>query len=175
MIIDIPKLPPDGARFAGEEPPDLLDLEPSSGIEARSPITYDLFAQVVTGELLVQGRVRAELTQFCGWCGDLFSTIVEDSSFLCTYPLRDHTLEVDVSPDLRERILLRLPMVARCSESCRGVCPQCGANRNLEDCDCRPVPFSPIALALDGLKLDENIVPPEDGKGRARAVRKTDG
>lgn len=173
MIIEIPKLSIDGDRFAGEEPSDLLELEPSSRIEARSPVTYDLFAQVVTGELLVQGRVRAELAQPCGRCGEMFSTIVEDSSFLCAYPLRENTLEVDVSPDLRERILLGLPMVARCSESCRGVCPQCGANRNREACDCRPLSFSPIAMALDGLKLNGKQAPPKRGTGRVKAVRKT--
>lgn len=173
MILEIPKLPPEGERFTGEEPPDLLDLEPTSGIEVRSPVSYDLFAQVVTGELLVRGRVRAEVAQSCARCGDLFSTMVEDSSFLCAYPLRESTLEVDVSPDLRERILLRLPMVARCSESCRGVCPQCGANRNRVDCDCRPVAFSPIAMALDGLKLGGKAVRPERGTKRTKTGRKT--
>ena len=35
--------------------------------------------------------------------------------------------EIDVSPMLRERMLLALPTLPLCREGCRGLCPQCGA------------------------------------------------
>jgi len=44
--------------------------------------------------------------------------------------------EVDLSPLLRERMLLALPTLPLCGESCRGLCPQCGANLNTEQCGC---------------------------------------
>ncbi len=37
---------------------------------------------------------------------------------------------------LREVVLLALPMQVVCSETCRGICPQCGGNRNQRNCDC---------------------------------------
>lgn len=37
---------------------------------------------------------------------------------------------------LREVVLLALPMQVVCSQSCKGICPECGGNRNLRDCDC---------------------------------------
>jgi uncharacterized protein len=37
---------------------------------------------------------------------------------------------------VKEEILLALPGHVLCSESCKGICPLCGADRNLADCGC---------------------------------------
>ena len=37
---------------------------------------------------------------------------------------------------LREQVLLALPMKTVCREECRGLCPRCGRNLNLETCSC---------------------------------------
>ena len=39
---------------------------------------------------------------------------------------------------LQEQILLTLPMQRVCSETCKGICPGCGKNRNETACDCKP-------------------------------------
>jgi uncharacterized protein len=46
---------------------------------------------------------------------------------------------LDVSDVAAEQVLLALPMRVVCDEECAGLCPQCGANRNLEGaCRCEP-------------------------------------
>jgi len=40
---------------------------------------------------------------------------------------------------LREQLLLQLPMQRVCSESCKGICPVCGVNRNEVPCSCDTV------------------------------------
>lgn len=37
---------------------------------------------------------------------------------------------------LREQVLLALPLRAICREDCKGLCPHCGKNLNLEQCNC---------------------------------------
>ncbi len=44
---------------------------------------------------------------------------------------------LELAEVVREQILLWLPMRWICQEDCRGICSQCGANLNLEDCGCR--------------------------------------
>jgi len=39
---------------------------------------------------------------------------------------------------VREQVLLAVPLKAVCSDSCKGLCPQCGRNLNTESCDCHP-------------------------------------
>lgn len=42
---------------------------------------------------------------------------------------------IDIAEDIRESLLLMVPMKKLCSEDCRGICPQCGINRNIEECN----------------------------------------
>lgn len=44
---------------------------------------------------------------------------------------------------LREQVLLALPMKALCRVDCKGLCPVCGTNRNLNTCTCTDESFSP--------------------------------
>jgi uncharacterized protein len=44
--------------------------------------------------------------------------------------------KVDLSDIVREQIYLSLPMRSICKESCRGLCPVCGANLNERSCQC---------------------------------------
>jgi uncharacterized protein len=39
---------------------------------------------------------------------------------------------------LREQVMLALPMQRVCGESCKGICPTCGKNRNENECACAP-------------------------------------
>ena len=59
---------------------------------------------------------------------------------------------------MRDEILLALPINPLCKESCRGLCPVCGGNRNVTACDCkterrrRPARFA----ALGKMKLSNS-------------------
>jgi uncharacterized protein len=53
---------------------------------------------------------------------------------------------------VREQVLLSLPMRYLCREDCRGLCPQCGCNRNRETCQCRPADSDPRWDALKRLR-----------------------
>jgi uncharacterized protein len=44
--------------------------------------------------------------------------------------------EIALDEELRDEILLALPLQVLCAESCRGLCPVCGGNRNTVPCQC---------------------------------------
>jgi uncharacterized protein len=44
---------------------------------------------------------------------------------------------VDLNDVLREFVLLSLPMQRLCRVGCKGICPVCGQNRNLSQCQCQ--------------------------------------
>jgi len=46
---------------------------------------------------------------------------------------------IDLDATVFEQILLQIPFKPLCAESCRGLCPHCGANMNATSCDCRGV------------------------------------
>ncbi len=43
---------------------------------------------------------------------------------------------INVSEDVRQTILLSVPLKLLCSEGCEGLCPQCGRNLNTDPCSC---------------------------------------
>lgn len=47
---------------------------------------------------------------------------------------------VPFDPLIEEQLQLELPMKELCRDDCRGLCPQCGADRNAAPCDCTPPP-----------------------------------
>ena len=65
------------------------------------------------------------------------------------YYQKDSLLLEDV---LREQVLLSLPVRTLCKPDCKGLCPRCGKNRNLEPCTCEEGPADPRWEALAGLR-----------------------
>jgi uncharacterized protein len=59
---------------------------------------------------------------------------------------------VDLEPLIREQLVLAVPYAPLCREDCKGLCPQCGTDRNVAKCACEK-PLDPRFAALKGLKL----------------------
>jgi uncharacterized protein len=59
---------------------------------------------------------------------------------------------IDLEPLFREQFVLAVPFAPLCREDCKGLCPQCGVDRNTGTCACEP-PIDPRLAALKGLKL----------------------
>lgn len=59
---------------------------------------------------------------------------------------------VDLEPLLREQFVLAIPFAPLCREDCKGLCPQCGVDRNSVTCQCE-APLDPRLAPLKGLKL----------------------
>ncbi len=53
---------------------------------------------------------------------------------------------------LREQVLLAVPLKAVCRENCKGLCPHCGRNLNVESCHCDPSLPDPRWDALKSIK-----------------------
>ena len=61
------------------------------------------------------------------------------------------SLRVDISEPVRQTAILSLSMKPLCSEDCRGLCSQCGANLNEGDCGCVKESIDPRWEDLKGL------------------------
>jgi uncharacterized protein len=44
--------------------------------------------------------------------------------------------QVDMGEAVRQALTVELPMIPHCREDCRGLCPNCGADRNVAPCTC---------------------------------------
>jgi uncharacterized protein len=96
----------------------------------------------------VQGKLRCDVRE-------VYRQRAEDESPEDdeeTYPLKGEQL--DLSPLVRDALLLELPIAPLCGEDCQGLCPTCGADLNGGPCTCAEVATDPRWSVLDSLKTD---------------------
>jgi len=58
---------------------------------------------------------------------------------------------IDVDEIVKEQILLAVPTRMLCREDCKGICPECGADRNTGECNCVKNDIDPRWAALKNL------------------------
>jgi len=108
-------------------------------------------------EYLLRGALRGGLVTQCVRCLEP-ATLALDVPVTLTFAEREEPMVeeedenteedviyfsdgvIDVGPEIRDELLLALPMKPLCQEDCAGICPTCGANRNLTPCDCAERP-----------------------------------
>jgi uncharacterized protein len=62
--------------------------------------------------------------------------------------------EINLQQGIQEQIVMAFPLQPLCSDNCKGLCPQCGADLNRRNCGCMREPRSHTFAALKNLKLD---------------------
>ena len=73
---------------------------------------------------------------------------LEDDEMAVSYYLER---ELDLGQLIWEQLHLALPMRTVCREDCRGLCVQCGVNRNTDPCDCERKNLDPRLEQLKSL------------------------
>ncbi len=79
--------------------------------------------------------------------------------------------EIDLDRFVIESIIVNVPMKPLCREDCKGLCPICGANLNIETCNCKiedikESPFKVLSYYLGGGKVDNTKKENIQGKKR---------
>jgi uncharacterized protein len=122
----------------------------------------------------VSGRVKTRLELVCSRCVEPFDVPVDTAFELRYLPQAENAGEgereigeddlttayyreglLDVSDLLREQFQLALPMKPLCTDECRGLCPECGANLNKTTCSCAPKWEDPRLAPLRALLKNE--------------------
>lgn len=140
----------------GEEKEEFLGLDPKQLPRQNGPVAYELSATMAGTDLLVTGKVRAKLDAECARCLKPLKVNLEVPDVCHLYEGVEGQI-VDISDEIREDLLLILPVAFHCKEDCKGLCPHCGADLNTNPCNCAeeeelPPEDSPWG-ALDDLKF----------------------
>lgn len=139
-----------------------------TALRAEDPVVVDALFEWVSDGLLATGTVEGGWEAPCRRClkparGDLRVDVQE---LFEPHPREGESYRlghdtVDLEPLAREALTLDLPLAPLCREDCRGLCPTCGADLNLGDCDCPPAQADSRWAALDVLRSDHPSAPEE--------------
>jgi len=136
--------------LAGEVPAAEIGLEDTAD-ESFSPVTYDLHASRVGRGVLVRGSASVRVAGPCTRCLEP-SEMVLAAPDVCQFHEQPAGETLDLAPQLREDLLINLPMKRLCRDDCRGLCPVCGGDRNRRRCRCAaPGPGPGIWDGLDSI------------------------
>ncbi|MBI5800921.1 MAG: DUF177 domain-containing protein [Verrucomicrobia bacterium] len=160
LLVDLRKLQTEPQEFSGVLPVAELDLGgEDSAIRFNHPLAFELTATDLDDALLVQGGLRLRLDCECVRCLGRFTQEVEVPEFALHLPLKgqDAVLVandcVDLTPFLREDILLALPRHPLCKPDCRGLSQHAagGASGQISQTNAGPSAWA----ALNKLKLKD--------------------
>jgi len=126
---------------------------PDSGIKVTAPLQGELMMIKLKEEISViikDASIGVRLK--CGRCLNDYDALIRipgaEREFLSRRPsiiddLNDvylidmKDLTIDIYEMVRQEIILHFPFIQVCSRSCKGLCPICGRNRNLNPCACK--------------------------------------
>ena len=106
---------------------------PNDVVAFDSPILAKIDAQMTDEEIYIKGQVHTTVALHCARCLDDFNKRFQGEFSLSLTP--DHE-KIDLSEQIRETVLIEIPMKALCQESCKGICSYCGTNKNKHSCEC---------------------------------------
>ena len=138
IIINTSHILPDTPYLLdGTESAEILELPPDADppLAPAGDITYHLSALMAGADLIVTGRASVPLATVCARCLDDITVTIAVKD-LCFHFEKVRDLEVDLTDDVREELLLAFPSCFYCSPDCKGICPMCGANLNHASCAC---------------------------------------
>jgi len=165
-----------GYVCSAEDFPDLVAVAEEGGPVYDGPIRFFLRLQRSGQIVEVDGRFEASLLMQCGHCLQPFQRALAESFSLTFTPCEGgeegleeevelEALELDMVPyhdevlelrnPLQEQLVMAIPISPLCSETCKGLCPECGADLNQKQCGCTKKPFNSKFSVLAGIKLKE--------------------
>jgi uncharacterized protein len=97
------------------------------------PVTTDFALEYISGSEY-ESSPAAELTE-----DELSVSVFEDNV-------------IDVDEIVKEQVLLAVPTRMLCREDCKGICPECGIDRNTGTCNCVTDDIDPRWAALKNFK-----------------------
>jgi uncharacterized metal-binding protein YceD (DUF177 family) len=128
LVVNLRHLANHNILLQGELPLNELDLETRDEmIRAAGPVAHDLEVQLLDDNVLVRGSLRVALACQCVRCLKRFTRDFELAEWTCLLPLKGEERVpvtsdcVDLTPQIREDILLAFPQHPVCDAKCRGL------------------------------------------------------
>ncbi|HMK56062.1 MAG TPA: DUF177 domain-containing protein [Dissulfurispiraceae bacterium] len=165
MKIIVSEIPEEGLEL------NLKDDVKTDAVSLTSPVTAVLRLDKVGENVIAKGALSGDADLQCARCLTHFPMRLSSQVNVVYHPAKDiakseqHELKgdeldtvfyrddvIDTDDLLREQLLLSLPMKPLCSPDCRGFCPKCGSELNVEGCRCEKDEVDPRFDVLKRLK-----------------------
>jgi uncharacterized protein len=132
--IDVRNIPSEGLLREENILPAILDPD-TELIALTGPVAVKAKIFRIGDTLDISAGISAMLELRCSRCLCSYSVPLE-KSFRCDHHIEKDEEEADLTPYIRDELMLDYPMKPLCKDSCKGLCRVCGADLNEGGCSC---------------------------------------
>ncbi|MEO7933091.1 MAG: DUF177 domain-containing protein [Chthoniobacterales bacterium] len=122
MKVHLNQIPPEGLHLEGDEDRDILELNAEDLIKPVSPVHYSIDVGLSEGGLFATGQLSVGLEMECVRCLQKFERTFHFDEFATQMELTGPEM-IDLTPAMREDILLALPTHPHCDWDGQTICP----------------------------------------------------
>jgi len=162
-VVDLKDLAQDKISLEGSLSPGDLDFA-AENVRQIDPLIWNATAERAGEEIRIVGSLQTTMELACSRCLEPAGCPISKSFDLFFRQRDEHMFDEDdeieldeedtrtafftgtqlmLGDILREQVLLALPMKPLCRVDCKGLCPVCGTNLNVNACNCPDERFSP--------------------------------
>lgn len=135
MKLNLLNVPEGGLELSENLAPSDLDIE-SEIIKFKAPVAIKASVEKGVNTVTVDTRLNCQAELICSRCLTAYNTQI-DKKYRFVYEVGHEETTVDISEDIRQELILDFPVKPLCRPDCKGLCPKCGKNLNIEKCSCK--------------------------------------
>lgn len=173
-LVSLNDLPPDGKKFSLDDQEIWLGPIAEFNMDCKivKPVEAEITVLPAEDGCLVRGSISGEVTVPCNRCAEVakaqisgkfdeFEEIPPENTLKKSggngeshVVYERHAPMLDLAGVAWEQFMLAMPVNPLCDETCKGLCPKCGANLNQGDCGCDRTEEDPRLAPLRNLKVE---------------------
>ncbi len=183
MQLDVSEIKECAVNLELEHPaahfPILADLEGQSSCRFLSPIKVKLRAEYIGGMVELAGHISTIVELPCSLClepcrcelsADFAQSYVDELPQVTGEDGEELELsalemglelfedgQIDLLDEIQQQVIVLLPAGPLCSNNCKGLCSQCGADLNSNKCSCGGVGNNLNFAALKDFKVEKKV------------------
>jgi uncharacterized protein len=133
--ISVRDIPASGLDIDQSIPKEDIGLS-SQEADIRSLLNVKAHLEKTNNFIIANTCIQAQFGHTCVRCLEkLYST--QERSYKFDFEINPEIEFIDLGEEIRQEIIMSNPVRVLCGKDCKGICPKCGVNLNIEQCQCK--------------------------------------
>ena len=136
MKIFIRDIRQEGLHVIEPFPPEALGFTKDDVVRFSKPLIFDANIERVNDTVLARVNVTGDFESCCARCIEPVDQVL-NQEINVDYAIDRSTEFIEMDEDIRQEVVINLPLRVLCQKDCKGLCLGCGVNLNNESCKCK--------------------------------------
>ena len=136
LKIKVRDIKPEGLELDEKVSAKDIGVEEREDFQVTSPVRVKSKILKTSDRVLADTDIDYKYHSYCGRCLEIIEKEGHEH-FLFDFPKQEFPEEIDLAEEIRQEVVMDVPLRLLCQENCKGLCGGCGVNLNNEKCKCK--------------------------------------